>query len=135
MLRAWTYAQGCPNWSPTEEDILRLGLLVEPNKNLRGYRQVGVRVGHDIKGDWRQVPRQMSVLVAAVNDIDAAEWFRAYEEVHPFLDGNGRTGQILFNWLNGTLDAPVWAPNFWSDDRRLAGAGAPDGGVADADER
>jgi hypothetical protein len=37
----------------------------------------------------------------------ADEWYAAFEFLHPFRDGNGRTGKILFNWLTGTLENPV----------------------------
>jgi Fic family protein len=30
------------------------------------------------------------------------DWYAAYEWIHPFLDGNGRTGKVFFSWLLGT---------------------------------
>jgi fido (protein-threonine AMPylation protein) len=42
----------------------------------------------------------MESLLAGANEWEPAEWFRRYEEVHPFVDGNGRTGQVLLNWLD-----------------------------------
>ena len=43
----------------------------------------------------------------------ADDWYLAYEWIHPFCDGNGRTGKILHNWLLGTLDAPVLVPDYF----------------------
>lgn len=119
MLRAWNLAVRLAKLGPpTEEAILRLGAMVEPTKNNHGYRQVGVRVGWSVKGPWHEVPRQMAALVDAWGRLDAAEWFRSYEEVHPFLDGNGRTGSVLYSWHLGCLDRPVMPPNLWDDPRR-----------------
>ena len=41
------------------------------------------------------------------------EWYLAYEWIHPFRDGNGRSGKILHNWLGGTLDDPVLVPDYF----------------------
>lgn len=124
MFSAWQHADmtGLPLTTETIDDI---GRIVEPSKNHGGFRQCGVRVGRDIKPDWQDVPRQLGNLVDAQDELTPAEWFYQFEEIHPFRDGNGRTGQILYNLLNNTMVAPVWAPNYWDDPRRHPGDGAP----------
>lgn len=126
MAEAWMHAQEFADLKPTVNDVLVLGALVEPFKNAKGFRTCGVRVGWDVKPDWNLVPGQIVNLMEAVDRLTPNEFFKEYEEVHPFVDGNGRTGAILLNWLNGTLDNPVWAFNFWNDPRRLPGDGAED---------
>lgn len=49
-----------------------------------------------------------------VSDVETADdWYLAYEAVHPWGDGNGRTGKILHNWLLGTLDDPVLVADYF----------------------
>jgi hypothetical protein len=43
----------------------------------------------------------------------AACAYLTFEHVHPFPDGNGRTGKIIYNWVRGSLDEPEFPPNFW----------------------
>lgn len=152
MVDSWIYARSIANTRnnmydgyaytlPTISDVLNLGKLVEPNENVKGFRTCGVQIGLEVKMNWQDIPRQMNNLMDAVKEgafesrslgkgisssrnSGANEFFKEYEEIHPFRDGNGRTGQILFNWLNGTLDHPVWAKNFFNDARRTVGFGA-----------
>ncbi len=38
--------------------------------------------------------------------------YREFELVHPFSDGNGRTGKVLLNYLADTLERPTM-PSDW----------------------
>jgi hypothetical protein len=143
MLEAYEYAQEHRNGLPDQEDIRVLGYLVEPKYNsTEHYRTCGVRVGSDVKAPYEEIPTLMTQLLsdikeatcadqravtlglAAVNYGGPSAWFKRYEDIHPWEDGNGRSGTILFNWWRRTLHAPEWPPNFWRDPRRKKDWGA-----------
>lgn len=123
MLHAWQFALSTSlnkSRQITEPAVVEIGRLVEPYVNGRGYREVGVRVGSDVKLDWRQVPRAMANLVAAADTLEPGEWFYEYENIHPWRDGNGRSGSILWNWLRGSLTEPGEPPEFWGPREEVA---------------
>lgn len=124
MVEGWRYAYRYRRRAITLQHILSLAKIVEPRKNLDGLRKCNVRVGWSVKLDWQLVPKALDTLIdtqpalGAVSRAEATEWFRQYEEIHPFRDGNGRTGTLLHNWLLGSLVIPMHAPNLWDDPRR-----------------
>lgn len=42
----------------------------------------------------------------------AYRFTRSFLQIHPFLDGNGRTAWLLYNWIKGSLEEPVPLPDF-----------------------
>jgi len=117
MLRAWSHALDLHDVKcqalPTVDDVIAIGRMVEVAKNKQGLRYVNVGVGayrapHHLEVLWRLEAWVQSLPMAP---LDA---YRAFEEIHPFVDGNGRTGKILLNWLNDSLLCPIFPPNdFW----------------------
>jgi hypothetical protein len=125
MFEAWQYACQIQTAERIRFDhVIMIGQLIEPDLNHKGLRTVGVRVGWSVKPRPEEVPHLLDRLLdnqpdMPVKDTElAVEWFRAFEEVHPFRDGNGRTGNILYNLLCGTINDPVFPPNLWNDPRR-----------------
>ena len=93
------------------------------------YRRHEYVVGpRDTGAPASDVPMLMEDLLDEVNeageghDLTVAAYFHAsFEEIHPFADGNGRTGRALLNYLLLLRDHP---PITIYDDDRLAYFGA-----------
>lgn len=121
MLNAWAYALDSATGGvrPSLDNVITLGRLIEPHKNKRGIRTVGVRVGSRICPPPERVLPQLELLFKQRDILTPIEFYKSFEDIHPFVDGNGRTGKILLNWLNGTLLNPIFPPsNLWGRDIR-----------------
>lgn len=113
MVDAWLLAMRAYSHYPSLKLIQNLGHLVEPLFNDGGWRNVGVRVGDHVAPHPAEVSSRMERWFKALPDMTPAEAYREFEEVHPFRDGNGRVGKIVFNFLNKTLEKPTMPPNFF----------------------
>lgn len=118
MVEAWDYVMTCGAYSTRDPErtidmIQHCGYLIEPTKNDGGWRKCGVRVGDYVAPIAKAVPVLMRDYVANLKDMSPAEAYLALMKIHPCIDGNGRLGKIVFNWLNKTLARPIMPPRFF----------------------
>jgi hypothetical protein len=101
----------------TIEDLVDIvDTFAGPDARIRNQHGQNVRVGsHEpIKGG-PGVVHALSELLDTVNrhkehpGAKSAHWIHVqYESLHPFLDGNGRSGRLLWLWCMGGIDkAPL----------------------------
>jgi len=116
MWEAWCFASALwvrGQMYPSVDNIAALGFFCEQHENAKGFRGVGVMVGDRRCPPAQEVPERVARLVTLTH-LDPLEFYKEFELIHPFVDGNGRVGKILLNWLNNTLDAPIFPPSdFW----------------------
>lgn len=120
MLNAWSFAYNSTRHRQfvTLEEMIEIGKMVEPTKNAAGIRRVRVQVGLTMCPEPEEVMPMLEELWrkqwSDTEELEPFAFYRAFLNIHPFVDGNGRTAKILLNMLNDTMERPVFPPNdFW----------------------
>lgn len=121
MVDAWAIA--IAEWPRRSKEVgsllallIMLGNRVEKRNAEDSFRGVGVRVGTRICPNAHEV---LDLMRGWARNVLSAEMTpeEAYKElmlIHPFVDGNGRVGKIVYNALRGSLDKPEMPPNFFN---------------------
>jgi len=106
----------------TKEFILRLHELVVINtlredlvSQIGKFRRVQVFIGRSIPPNAQEVPKQIATLLRwystnknKIHPLILASYFHTeFERIHPFVDGNGRVGRLLMNFILHKNDYPM----------------------------
>lgn len=83
----------------TVDDIARFVGVIAPKHVLRNKIGLDVRVGGHIAppgGD--NIKYALIDILAGTRNVNPYQTHLAYERLHPFTDGNGRSGRVLWLW-------------------------------------
>ncbi len=81
------------------------------------YRQTPVSFDHGgHSANWSTITEAMPRLISHAPELCEFyawyAWIKAFLDIHPFQDGNGRIASLLFNWGMGTLNEPFPLPYY-----------------------
>ena len=100
---AWEYLMSCFALSPGV--ILKTHKILMLHQNLlpieKGYfRKITVYIGGRSTINALHVPERIEqwCVDGMKENIDPKKLHIEYEKIHPFVDGNGRTGRMFMNW-------------------------------------
>lgn len=115
LCEAWIYLATRPSKFFDSALIRILGCFVDPVANSKGYRTLPVHFANGQVVGASNIPHQIDNLCEYSNVLLPLEWYIEFEKVHPFQDGNGRVGSLMYNFLSGTLNEPIAPPDVFSD--------------------
>ena len=113
--KAWTYLATIEVLTETDIKEAHNILLQNRQPQIAGeYRTQQVYIGNEKPPDPTAVPDLMAELlkITPTSAEEALEWHILFEQIHPFTDGNGRIGRMLYLYHCLCVEAQprLWTP-------------------------
>lgn len=130
LIRAYHHVSQTNGLFHDPYTVKAIGKIVEPITNRNGFRYTPVTFRNGgTSANPTEIPRLMETLCKGINEFKTEDGelefspslrmsaidflVKQFLWIHPFADGNGRVGFLLFNYLNGTLDNPKPLPDYF----------------------
>lgn len=113
MFSAWEYLTVVTERELIDQDIRIVGAKVNGVSGLLTWRRMPATFNQGSPAlAPEHIERQMTLLLLNQNDTTVDGFVHRFLEIHPFHDGNGRVASLIYNWMRGTLLAPLPLPEY-----------------------
>lgn len=110
MVSAYKHALSVKD-KPSIHDVNNMAFMIEPEMNKAGVRRTPITI------DNIAIPAPqdgaLDTLLSVWYDLSPEELWTEFQKLHPYRDGNGRIGAILYNMRRRTLAFPQDPPKVW----------------------